>query len=217
MSRPRILSTQLIQVHPADPQPRLIARAAQALRDGGVIAYPTDAAYALGCQVGEKTALERLREIRQLDDKHNFTLVCRNLSEAAAYAHIDDAVFAILHAKTPGPYTFILAATKEVPRRLLHPKRKTIGLRIPDHPIPLALIAELGEPLMSTTLILPGETTPLCHAEEIREHLDQRIDLVIDGGEGGRIPTTVVDLLGESPRVLREGKGDVRVRVTVLD
>jgi len=210
MSRARILSTQVIQVHPADPQPRLIARAAQVLRDGGVIAYPTDAAYALGCQVGEKTALERLREIRQLDDKHNFTLVCRSLSEAATYAHIDDAVFATLHAKTPGPYTFILAATKEVPRRLLHPKRKTIGLRIPDHPIPLALIAELGEPLMSTTLILPGETTPLCHPEEIRERLDQRIDLVIDGGEGGRIPTTVVDLLGDAPRVLREGKGDVR-------
>lgn len=210
MSRARILSTQLIQVHPADPQPRLIARAAQVLRDGGVIAYPTDAAYALGCQVGEKTALERLREIRQLDDKHNFTLVCRNLSEAATYAHIDDTVFAILHTQTPGPYTFILAATKEVPRRLLHPKRKTIGLRIPDHPIPLALIAELGEPLMSTTLILPGDTTPLCHPEEIRERLDQRIDLVIDGGEGGRIPTTVVDLLGQAPRVLREGKGDVR-------
>ena len=210
MSRARILSTQLIQVHPADPQPRLIARAAQVLRDGGVIAYPTDAASALGCQVGEKTALERLREIRQLDDKHNFTLVCRNLSEAATYAHIDDTVFAILHTQTPGPYTFILAATKEVPRRLLHPKRKTIGLRIPDHPIPLALIAELGEPLMSTTLILPGDTTPLCHPEEIRERLDQRIDLVIDGGEGGRIPTTVVDLLGQAPRVLREGKGDVR-------
>ena len=210
MSRARILSTQLIQVHPADPQPRLIARAAQVLREGGVIAYPTDAAYALGCQVGEKTALERLREIRQLDDKHNFTLVCRSLSEAATYAHIDDTVFAILHTQTPGPYTFILAATKEVPRRLLHPKRKTIGLRIPDHPIPLALIAELGEPLMSTTLILPGETTPLCHPEEIRERLDQRIDLVIDGGEGGRIPTTVVDLLGQVPRVLREGKGDVR-------
>ena len=210
MSRARITSTQLIQVHPADPQPRLISRAAQVLREGGVIAYPTDAAYALGCRVGEKPALERLREIRELDDKHNFTLVCRSLSEAATYAHIDDSVFAILHAHTPGPYTFILAATKEVPRRLLHPKRKTIGLRIPDHPIPLALIAELGEPLMSTTLILPGDSAPLCNPEEVRERLDREIDPVVDGGEGTRVATTVIDLLGSAPRVVREGKGDPR-------
>ena len=209
MSRARILSTQLIQVHPSDPQPRLIARAAQVLTQGGVLAYPTDAAYALGCRIGDKEALEQFREIRRLDDKHNFTLVCRSLSEAAAYAHIDDAVFSILHAHTPGPYTFILAATKEVPRRLLHPKRKTIGLRIPDHPIPLALITELGEPLMSTTLILPGDTEPLTDPATIRERLDQRIDLVIDGGEGGSVPTTVVDLLGDVPRIIREGKGDV--------
>jgi tRNA threonylcarbamoyl adenosine modification protein (Sua5/YciO/YrdC/YwlC family) len=197
-------------VHPADPQPRLISRVAQTLREGGVVAYPTDAAYALGCRVGEKSALERMRDIRQLDDKHNFTLVCRSLSEAATYAHIDDAVFAILHTHTPGPYTFILAATKEVPRRMLHPKRKTIGLRIPDHPIPLALIAELGEPLMSTTLILPGDGAPLCDPETIRERLDQKIEVVVDGGLGTSVPTTVIDLLGGTPRVVRAGKGDSR-------
>jgi tRNA threonylcarbamoyl adenosine modification protein (Sua5/YciO/YrdC/YwlC family) len=210
MSRTRMSSTQLISVHPTDPQPRLIARVAEMLREGGVVAYPTDAAYALGCQVGEKSALERMRDIRQLDDKHNFTLVCRSLSEAATYAHIDDAVFPILHSHTPGPYTFILAATKEVPRRLLHPKRKTIGLRIPDHPIPLALVTELGEPLMSTTLILPGDAMPLCDPEAIRERLDQKVEIVVDGGPGTRIPTTVIDLLGEVPRVVRVGKGDVR-------
>jgi tRNA threonylcarbamoyl adenosine modification protein (Sua5/YciO/YrdC/YwlC family) len=210
MARARISSAQLIQVHPGLPQPRLIARAAAVLREGGVIAYPTDAAYALGCRVGEKQALERFREIRQLDEKHNFTLVCRGLSEAAAYAQIDDAVFSVLHRHTPGPYTFILPATKEVPRRLLHPKRKTIGLRIPDHPIPLALIAELGEPLMSTTLILPGESEPLRDPVEIQERLGRELDLVLDGGEGGSVPTTVVDLLGAAPRIVRAGKGDLR-------
>jgi len=199
-----------VQVHPVLPQPRLIAQAVAVLREGGVIAYPTDAAYALGCRIGDKTALERLRSIRQLDAKHNFTLVCRSLSEASVYAHIDDAVFRLLHAHTPGPYTFILAATKEVPRRLLHPRRKTIGIRIPDHPIPLSLIAELGEPLMSTTLILPGDTDPLCDPEEIRTRLDREIDLLLDGGEGDRIPTTVVLLLEDVPQVVREGKGDPR-------
>jgi tRNA threonylcarbamoyl adenosine modification protein (Sua5/YciO/YrdC/YwlC family) len=210
MTRGRTYGIQVVQVHPVLPQPRLIARAARVLREGGVIAYPTDAAYALGCRVGEKPALERLHEIRKLDEKHNFTLVCRSLSEASTYAHIDDAVFPLLHAHTPGPYTFILAATKEVPRRLLHPKRKTIGIRIPDHPIPLSLIAELGEPLMSTTLILPGETEALRDPEEIRERLDREIDLLIDGGPGSSIPTTVIDLLGDTPRILRVGKGDVR-------
>jgi len=210
MTRGRTFGTQVVQVHPVLPQPRLIARAASVLREGGVIAYPTDAAYALGCRVGEKAALDRLREIRKLDEKHNFTLVCRHLSEASVYAHIDDTVFPILHAHTPGPYTFILAATKEVPRRLLHPKRKTVGIRIPDHPIPLSLIAELGEPLMSTTLILPGDAEPLRNPEENRERLDREIDLLIDGGEGGAVPTTVVELLGAVPRVVRAGKGDVR-------
>ena len=209
MKRGRMPGREL-HVHPVLPQPRLIAQAVARLREGGVIAYPTDAAYALGCRIGDKSALERLRDIRRLDEKHNFTLVCLSLSQASLYAHIDDTVFPVLHAHTPGPYTFILPATKEVPRRLLHPKRKTIGIRIPDHPIPLSLIAELGEPLMSTTLILPGETEPLCDPEAIRTRLDRQIDLLLDGGEGDRIPTTVIDLLGDRPRVLRQGKGDSR-------
>jgi tRNA threonylcarbamoyl adenosine modification protein (Sua5/YciO/YrdC/YwlC family) len=190
------------------PQPRLIRRTAHVLREGGVVAYPTDAAYALGCRVGEKSALERIRDIRRLDEDHNFTLCCRDLSQASAYANIQNGVFRLLHAHTPGPYTFILRATKEVPRRLLHPKRKTIGLRIPDHPIPLALLAELGEPIMSTTLILPGESEPLIDPEAIRDHLEHEIDVLIDAGEGSATATTVVDLLEELPRVLRVGKGD---------
>lgn len=201
---------QFFQVHPVTPQPRLIRRTAHILREGGVVAYPTDAAYALGCRVGEKDALERIREIRRLDEDHNFTLFCRDLSEASAYANIDDGVFRLLHALTPGPYTFILRATKEVPRRLLHPKRKTIGLRIPDHPVPLALLAELGEAIMSTTLILPGEREPLIDPEAIRDRLEHQIDVLIDAGEGSSVPTTVVDLLGDTPRILRQGKGDPR-------
>ena len=198
---------QYFSVHPQQPQPRLIRPAVEILRDGGVIAFPTDAAYSLGCRVGDAEAVARIRAIRGVDERHHFTLICRDLSEIAAYARVDNVQFRLLKAATPGSYTFILEATKELPRRILHPKRKTIGLRVPDHPVPLALLDELNEPMLTSTLILPGEEMPLNDAEEIRERLERRIDLVIEAGACGLEMTTVVDLTGPAPLLVRAGRG----------
>ena len=200
--------SQFFNIHPVNPQPRLIHRAVDILRAGGVIVYPTDSCYALGCLVGDKAAMERIRRIRQAGKDHNFTLVCRDLSEIAVYARVDNPTFRLLKAYTPGPYTFVLRATREVPRRLQHPKRKTIGIRVPGHAVPLALLAEVREPLMSSTLILPGDDTPMTDPEEMRAQLQHQVELVIDGGPCGFEPTTVVDLSGEAPTVARVGRGD---------
>jgi tRNA threonylcarbamoyl adenosine modification protein (Sua5/YciO/YrdC/YwlC family) len=200
--------SQFFQIHAENPQARLVRQAVDIIRGGGVVVYPTDSAYALGCHIGDKNALDRIRRIRKLDDKHNFTLVCRDLSEIATYARVNNTVYRMLRNATPGAYTFILKATSELPRRLQNPKRKTIGLRVPDNPIALALMEDLGEPLMSVSLILPGEDLPLIDPYEIRELLQHQVDLVIDGGWCGMEPTTVVDLVDESPLVLRVGKGD---------
>lgn len=200
--------SQFFQIHPDNPQARLVRQAADIVRAGGVIVYPTDSAYALGCHIGDKAALDRIRRIRKLDDRHNFTLVCRDLSEIATYARVDNTVYRLLKHHTPGPYTFILRATTEVPRRLLHPKRKTVGLRVPEHAITQALLADLGEPLMSVTLIMPGDELPLIDPYEIRQLLEHEVDLVIDGGYCGMEATTVVDLADEVPMLLRAGKGD---------
>lgn len=202
---------QFFQVHPENPQGRLIRRAVEILREGGVIVYPTDSCYAIGCRIGDKAALERIRRIRGLDDRHYFTLVCRDLSEIATYAKIDNQAFRLLKSLTPGPYTFIHEATKQVPRRLLHPRRKAIGLRVPDHAICRALLTELDQPILSTTLILPGREEPLTDPEEMRELLDKQVDLIIDGGFCGLEPTTVVDMTQEPPVILRRGKGDTRL------
>ena len=201
--------SQFFQVHPVNPQTRLIDQAVQILRDGGVIAYPTDSAYALGCKLEDKAALERIRRIRKLDDDHNFTLVCRDLSELGTYARVDNHIFRLIRTHTPGPYTFILKATGEVPRRLLHPKRKTIGLRVPDNRIALALLEKLGEPMMSVSLILPGEQLPLTDPYDVRETLQHDLDLVIDGGYCGMEPTSVIDLSEDTPVIVRRGLGDV--------
>lgn len=200
--------SQYFYIHPDNPQTRLIKQAVALIRDGAVVAYPTDSAYALGCHLGDKPALERIIRIRELNDRHNFTLLCRDLSEIANYAKVDNATYRLLKAHTPGAYTFILAATGEVPRRILHPKRKTIGIRVPDHAICQALLAELNEPLLTTTLQLPGDAEPLNDPEEIRERVGSRLDLIIDGGFGALEPTTVVDLSGDDPVILREGRGD---------
>ncbi len=201
--------SQFYQIHPDNPQARLIRSAADIVRGGGVVVYPTDSAYALGCHIGDKNALDRIRRIRKLDDRHNFTLVCRDLSEIATYAKVDNTVYRLLRHSTPGPYTFILKATSEVPRRLMHPKRKTVGLRVPDNRIAAALLADLGEPLMSVTLIMPGEEYPMLDPYDIRDTLQHEVDLVIDGGYCGMEPTTVVDLADDVPMILRVGKGDV--------
>ena len=201
--------SQFFSIHQDNPQPRLIKQAAELVRKGGVIVYPTDSGYALGCHLGDKDALVRIRKIREVDDKHHMTLVCRDLSEIAHYSRVDNVQFRLLKSNTPGSYTFILDATKEVPKRLLHPKRNTIGLRIPDHPVALALLQELGEPLLSTSLIMPGETITMHDAEEIRAVLDQQVDLVIDGGPVGLEPTTVIDLTGSTAVLLRRGRGDI--------
>jgi tRNA threonylcarbamoyl adenosine modification protein (Sua5/YciO/YrdC/YwlC family) len=198
---------QFLAIHPTHPQGRLVAQAAKVLRDGGVLVYPTDSCYALGCHIGDKAAAERLRRIRQVDETHHFTLVCRDLSEIANFAKVDNAQYRLLKAATPGPYTFILEASREVPRRLAHPRRRTIGLRVPDHVVARALLAELDEPILSTTLLLPGFEEPLNDAEEIREALGRQVDLIVDGGACGLAPTTVVDLTGEAPRLVREGAG----------
>jgi len=201
--------SQYFQIHPDNPQKRLIANAVQMIRQGAVVAYPTDSAYALGCHLEDKKALDRIRRIRQVDNKHNFTLMCRDLSEISTYAKVDNASYRLLNHCTPGPYTFILPGTREVPRRLLHPKRRTIGLRIPDHAVTLALLEELGEPLMTSTLILPNETMPMTDAEDIRDKLERQLDLIIDGGHCGIDPTTVVDMTGDVSVVLRAGRGDI--------
>lgn len=203
--------SQFFQINPHNPQPRLIKKATAIIRGGGVIVYPTDSAYALGCHLDDKKAVDRLRLIRQVDAKHNFTLVCRDLSEIATYAKLNNTVYRILKAFTPGSYTYILKATLEVPRRLQHLKRRTIGLRVPGNPIAHALLEELDEPLMSTTLILPGEEIPMTDPYEIRELLEHQVELVIDGGHCGIAPTTVVDLTGDAAVVTRIGKGDPRV------
>ena len=200
---------QFFSIHPDNPQPRLIKQAAEMLRDGAVIVYPTDSGYALGCRLEDKDAVSRIRQIRGKDDKHLMTLVCRDLSELAKYARVDNAQFRLLKNNTPGSYTFILEATREVPRRLQHPKRSTVGLRIPDHPVALALLEELGEPLLSSTLILPEADQPLTDVAEIREHLERVVELVIEGGSVGRESTTVIDLTDAVPVLLRRGKGPV--------
>lgn len=200
--------TQFFTIHPDNPQPRLIRQAAAMLRDGAVIAYPTDSCYALGCHLGDRAAVERIRRIRGLDDNHYMTLMCRDLSELARYARVDNAQFRLLKNNTPGSYTFILEATREVPKRLQHPKRNSVGLRIPDHPVALALLEELGEPLLSTTLILPDENQPLNNAEEIRDRIGRSVDLILDGGPTGLEPTTVVNLTDAAPAVVRRGRGD---------
>jgi len=199
--------SQFFQIHPENPQIRLIRQAATIVQEGGVIVYPTDSGYALGCHLGDKQALERIRKIRLLDDKHNFTLVCRDLSELAVYAKVDNIAYRALRSHTPGPYTFVLLATNEVPRRLKHPKRKTIGLRVPDNAIAQSLLEALGEPMMSVTLILPGDDLPLLDPYEIRSVLQQQVDLVIDGGYCGMEATSVIDLSDETPVILRQGAG----------
>jgi len=200
--------SQFFQIHAETPQARLVRQAADIVRGGGVVVYPTDSAYALGCHIGDKMALDRIRRIRKLDEKHNFTLVCRDLSEIATYAKVNNAAYRLLRQTTPGPFTFILKATSEVPRRLMHPKRKTVGIRVPENAIAAALLADLGEPLMSVTLIMPGDEYPLVDPYDIRQYLEHDVDLVIDGGYCGMEPTTVVDLADEVPAVLRQGKGD---------
>jgi tRNA threonylcarbamoyl adenosine modification protein (Sua5/YciO/YrdC/YwlC family) len=200
--------SQFFVLHPVNPQIRLIRRAVEIVRAGGVVVYPTDSCYALGCHLGDKEAMERIRRIREAGKDHNFTLVCRDLSEIATYARVDNHTFRLLKAHTPGPYTFILQATREVPRRLQHPKRKTIGIRVPDHAVSRALLQELGEPLMSSTLMLPGDELPLTDPEQMRARLEHRVELVMDGGPCGFEPTTVVDLTGDAPRVARMGRGD---------
>jgi tRNA threonylcarbamoyl adenosine modification protein (Sua5/YciO/YrdC/YwlC family) len=199
----------LLSIHPVNPQPRLIRQAIAAVRDGSVVVYPTDSSYALGCLIGDKEAMERIERIRQTDKHHNFTLVCRDLSEIATYARVDNSQYRTLKAFTPGPYTFILEATREVPKRLQNPKRRTIGIRVPDNAIARTLLAELGEPIMSSTLLLPGDEAPMTDPQEIKERLDHFVDLVIDGGPGGFEPSSVVDLSGPVPAVVRRGKGDV--------
>lgn len=199
---------QFFQIHPENPQKRLIVQAADIIRKGGLVVYPTDSAYALGCHIGDKDALERIRGLRKLDKDHNFTLMCRDLSELATYARVDNQVFRLLKNHTPGAYTFILEATADVPRRLMHPKRKTIGLRVPDNLVALALLEELGEPLMTSSLLLPGEELPMTDPYDIRDTLEHFVELVIDGGYCGLEPTTVIDLTGDAPALLRQGKGD---------
>ena len=203
--------SQFFRIHPEDPQSRLIHQATEIINGGGVIAYPTDSAYALGCHIGDKRALERIRQIRKLDKNHNFTLICRDLSDLGVYARVSNSAYRLIRAATPGPFTFILPATREVPRRLVHAKRKTIGLRVPDNPICEALLADLGEPLMSTTLILPGDEYPLTDPFEIRDMLEHQLDLVIDGGFCGLEPTTVINMENETPEITRVGCGNTEL------
>lgn len=203
--------SQFFTVHPEDPQPRLIKQAVNIIQNGGVVVYPTDSAYAIGCQLANKAAMDRIRQLRKLDEKHNFTLVCRDLSELSTYATVDNAAFRLLKANTPGPYTFILKATAEVPRRLLHPKRKTIGVRVPDSKIVQALLEELNEPLMSVSLLLPDQDYPSVDAHEIHQRLCSQVDVIINGGPCSMTPTTIVDLVDGTPKILRVGRGDPKV------
>lgn len=200
--------SQFFQIHPENPQSRLIKQAVEIIRKGGVVIYPTDSSYAVGCQMGDKSAIERIKRLRNLDDKHNFTLMCSGLSQLGLFAKVDTEVFRLLKTHTPGPYTFILNATRDVPRLLLHPKRRTIGMRVPQHPIALALLEELGEPLMSVTLILPGETEPMEDPYLIRDVLEKHVDLIIDGGFGGNKASTVINLVNDEPEIVRVGCGD---------
>jgi tRNA threonylcarbamoyl adenosine modification protein (Sua5/YciO/YrdC/YwlC family) len=202
---------QFFEIHPTHPQARLVRRAAEIVRRGGLIAYPTDSCYALGCHLGDAAALARLRRVRGVDDKHHLTLMCRDLSEIAGYAIVGNAQYRILKAVTPGSFTFILRATREVPRRLMHPKKKSIGVRVPRHPVAHALLAELNEPMLSATLALPGDAAPLSDAGEIRDRLEHALDLVIDAGSCGVTPSTVVDLTGDQPLILRRGKDAARL------
>lgn len=201
---------QYFSVHPDNPQPRLIRETVRILRAGGIMAYPTDSCYALGCMIGNKEGMERIRAIRQVDDRHHFTLVCRDLSEIAHYARVDNRQYRLLKAATPGGFTFILEATREVPRRLLHPKRNTIGLRVPDHAVVTALLTELDEPILSMTLSLPQHDAPLNDPVEIRERLEKQVDVILDAGACGLMPSTVIDLTGAVPEVVRRGRGDPR-------
>ncbi len=203
--------SQYFQIHKINPQTRLIREAVKIINTGGIIAYPTDSSYALGCEIGNKEAMQRIRQIRKLDNTRNFTLVCKDLSELSLYAKIDNAIYRLLKRFTPGPYTFILKASREVPRRLQNPKRKTIGLRVPDDPVVSALLEHFGQPLMSSTLLLPGLDYPLNDPADIREHLENQVDLVIDAGPCDAIPTSVIDLVDGTPRILRRGKGDTNI------
>ncbi|MEY4932413.1 MAG: hypothetical protein RLZZ403_733 [Pseudomonadota bacterium] len=203
------MPSRYLEIHPQNPQPRIIRQAVELIRDGGVVVYPTDSCYALGCHIGDKAAMERISRIRETDKHHHFTLVCRDLSEIARFARVNNQQYRFLKMLTPGAYTFILEATKEVPKRLQNPKRRTIGIRVPDHPVPQLLLQELGEPLMSSTLLLPGDELPMTEAREIQERLFHVVDAVIDGGHCGLDPTTVIDLESGVPVILRRGKGDV--------
>ena len=203
--------SQFFTIHPQNPQKRLISQIVAIMQTGGVIVYPTDSSYALGCHIGDKTAMEKISRIRQTDKNHNFTLVCRDLSEIGTYAKVNNAAFRLMKSITPGPYTFILKATHEVPRRLQNPKRKTIGLRVPDHAIAQAILEDLGEPIMSSTLIMPGKNMPETEPETIRELLENHVELIIDGGHCGFEPTTIVDMMDEPPQILRHGKGPINI------
>jgi len=200
--------SQFFHIHPENPQKRLIAQACDIIRKGGLVVYPTDSGYAFGCHIGDKSAMDKIRRIRDLDDEHNFTLVCRDLSELSTYAKVNNSVYRAIKAHTPGAYTFVLPATKEVPKRLQHAKRKTIGLRIPDNNIALYLLEELNEPLMSSTLIMPGDDLPMTDAEDIVDRIGKFVDLVIDGGFCGSEPTTVIEFIDDMPEVMRVGAGD---------
>ena len=200
---------QYLSIHPDDPQTRLLTIAADIVRKGGLVAFPTDSCYALGCHLGDKDAVERIRSIRGVDDRHHLTLMCRDLSEIAQFARVDNAQYRLLKATTPGSYTFILEGTKELPRRVLHPTRKTIGLRVPAHPVALALLDQLGEPLLTSTLMLPGDETPLTEGWEIQDRLDDHLELILDGGHCGTEPTTVVDLTAALPVLVRSGRGSL--------
>lgn len=199
----------MISIHPVDPQPRLVAAVVQALHAGGLIAYPTDSSYAFGCHLGDKKAMERIHRIRRTDKDHNFTLVCSDLSEIAVYARVDNWAYRLLRSLTPGPYTFILPATREVPKRLQNPKRRTIGIRVPDHNVVRAMLDTLGEPIMSSTLLLPGDDLPLTDAVDIEQRIGAQIDVIVDAGPTGIEPTTVLDLSHGTVEVLRHGRGDI--------
>ena len=201
--------SQFFRLHPTHPEPRLIKRAVEIVRQGGLIAYPTDSCYALGCHIGDKAAMERIRQLRQVDERHHFTLVCRDLSEIGTFAKVDNSQYRLLKMHTPGPFTFILKATRELPRRLAHHKRATIGVRVPQHVVASALLAELNEPILSSTLILPGHDLPLNDADEIRDALEHQLDVILDGGACGVAPSSVIDLSGDEPILVRRGKGDV--------
>lgn len=201
--------SQFFSLHRTHPEIRLIKRAVEIVRKGGLIAYPTDSCYALGCHIGDKNAMERIRHIRGVDERHHFTLVCRDLSDIGTFAKVNNAQYRLLKAHTPGTFTFILDATRELPRRLAHPKRATVGVRVPEHPVTHALLTELNEPLLSSTLMLPGDEYPLNDAEAIRARLEHQVDLILDGGTCGIEPTTVIDLSGPEPILIRKGRGDI--------